>query len=259
MIKFFKKIFDLIFILMIIILGTYFVLRYTNQVMIYRVKTGSMEDNIHVGDYILIIRKDEYNVGDVVTFEKDDGFITHRIIKKDGNTIITKGDANNVEDGIIDRKKIVGKVIISGGIINIIIVYKYALVGFLLSLYLFSCFFDNANKKENVATDEQSIAINDDEILLTDESEEQKEVLDDESDEVRKEDDSCFGDDANGVEEDIEQKEEVNNKEVSNEVENNKKLLEEDKIEETDGISDKNEEMIPKKRKKNINKKIKKK
>ncbi len=149
MIKFLKKVFDLIFILIIIILCAYFVLRYTNQLMIYRVKTGSMENNIHVDDYILIVKQDDYEIGDVVTFEKGAGFITHRIIKKDGDSIITKGDANNVEDDIIDKNSIVGKVIISGGIINIIINYKYALIGFLLSLYLFSCYLSDDDKHDD--------------------------------------------------------------------------------------------------------------
>ncbi len=151
MIRVLKKIFDIIFVLIIITLCVYFILRCTNQAMIYHVKTGSMEDNIHAGDYILIIRKDEYKVGDIITFTKNDGFITHRIIKKEEDSIITKGDANNVEDGIIDKKTIVGKVIIAGGIINIIIMYKYALIGFLLSLYLLSCYFDkkDENKKVN--------------------------------------------------------------------------------------------------------------
>ena len=148
MIRLLKKAFDVIFVLIIIILSAYFILRYTNQVMIYRVETGSMEDNIHVGDYILIIRKNEYKVGDIITFKKNDGFITHRIIKRAGDAIITKGDANNAEDGTIDKNTIVGKVIIVGGIINFIINYKYGLVGILLSLYLFSCYFGGKDKNE---------------------------------------------------------------------------------------------------------------
>ena len=163
MIKVIKKIFDIIFILIIIILCVYFILRCTNQVMIYRVKTGSMEDNIHAGDYILIIRKDDYKVGDIITFAKNDGFITHRNIKKEEDSIITKGDANNVEDGIIDKKTIIGKVILSGGIINIIIMYKYALIGFLLSLYLLSCYFDKNDenaKSEQILKESKNKIVN---------------------------------------------------------------------------------------------------
>ena len=171
MAKFFKRVFDVIFILIIIALSAYFILRYTNQIMIYRVKTGSMEDNIHAGDYILIIRKDEYNVGDVVTFQRPDGFITHRIIKKDGSKIITKGDANNVEDDTIDESSIVGKAIISGGIVNIIINYKYALIAFLLALYLFSCCLGKETK-DNETTDEVDEVVDDEQESLPEENQE---------------------------------------------------------------------------------------
>ena len=120
--------------------------------MIYRVKTGSMENDIHAGDYILIVKQNDYKIGDVVTFEKADGFITHRIVKKDGDMITTKGDANNVEDEEINKNTIVGKVVMSGGIINIVINYKYALIGFLLSIYLFTCYFSDDKKIDSSET-----------------------------------------------------------------------------------------------------------
>jgi hypothetical protein len=63
--------------------------------------------------------------------------------------ITTKGDANNVEDEEINKNLIVGKVIMSGGIINIIINYKYALIGFILSIYLFSCYFLDDKKTDS--------------------------------------------------------------------------------------------------------------
>ena len=162
MIKVIDKIANLILILVIIALGSYVVLSHLNQLLIYNVKTGSMEDNIHVGDYILIVKKDDYQVGDVVTFRKSGGFITHRIINKKGDIITTKGDANNIEDDNIEKKNIIGKVIISGGILNFIIKYKYALVSLLLSLYLFSWYFNK--KDEMIGEDEEISEIEIDEI-----------------------------------------------------------------------------------------------
>jgi len=141
-----KRVIDLLFIIVIIVLALYYILRYTNQICIYKVKTGSMEDNIHIGDYVLIIQKEEYKVGDIVTFEKEDGFITHRIIRIKGDNITTKGDANNIEDDTINKSSIEGKVIMSGGIINIVITYKYAIVAAFLSMYLFSCYFGKKEK-----------------------------------------------------------------------------------------------------------------
>ena len=149
MIKILKTMLNIFYVIIIILLIGYFALRVTDKVEIYVVKTGSMEEKIHIGDYILIFRKNSYNVGDVVTYTSNDGFITHRIVKKDGSKITTKGDANNAEDNEIVESNIVGKVIMSGGILNIIINYKYIIICLLLSLYLFSCYFGKDDKKKS--------------------------------------------------------------------------------------------------------------
>ena len=47
----------------------------------YRVETGSMEDGIRVGDYILITKQDTYEVGDVVTFVDSDDTIAPYMIE----------------------------------------------------------------------------------------------------------------------------------------------------------------------------------
>ena len=163
MAKVFNWFVNFVFIVIIVVLLGYFALRITNKIEIYNVKTGSMEDKIHAGDYILIYRKSNYNIGDVITFRKEEGFITHRIIKKNGSTIITKGDANNTEDDEIDDSVIEGKVVLSGGVLNVIINYKYAIVGILLSLYLFSCYFGDgkddrkSNEDNNELEDKEEI------------------------------------------------------------------------------------------------------
>ena len=146
--KIFKIAFDIIFIFLIIILCLYFILRILGIVKIYEVKTGSMEDEIHVGDYILIIKKNNYKVGDIVTYTKEDYYVTHRIVEKNGNKVITKGDANNVVDEEINVSDIVGKVIYHGGILNFFIEFKYIIAGGLLCLYLLSIFFEKKNNKQ---------------------------------------------------------------------------------------------------------------
>ncbi len=146
--KVFKIIFDTIVIFLIILLAVYFLLRLFGIANIYKVKTGSMEDGIHTGDYILIVKKKTYKVGDIVTFKKGEYFVTHRIVKKNGNIIVTKGDANNIEDEEININSIVGEVVYAGGIINYLINYKFFIAGFLLILYLISWFF-NKKKQDN--------------------------------------------------------------------------------------------------------------
>ena len=161
MIKIYKLFVNIIFITIIALLVVYLVFRVTDKVEIYRVKTGSMEEKIHVGDYIMIYRKDNYNVGEIVTYVSNDGFITHRIIRKEGNKVITKGDANNTEDREIIASTIVGEAILIGGILNFVINYKYVIVCVLISLYLFSCYFgdvrDQKEKEENIENKNTSL------------------------------------------------------------------------------------------------------
>ena len=148
MIKIIKRIIDIVFIIIIAILSLYFVLRLTNRVVIYKVQTGSMENGIHVNDYIFVLKKNSYSKNDVITYKYENTYITHRIVKIDGNKIITKGDANNVEDDEISIDKVVGKVIYNGGILNFIIDYKYVLIASMLVVYIATILLDKASKME---------------------------------------------------------------------------------------------------------------
>lgn len=156
MVRGIKKIFDVIFILIIILLVGYFVLRNMGYLEIYEVETGSMEQGIHAGDYVLIVEKNKYVVGDIVTYRKDNYFITHRIIKSiSGNKVITKGDANNTEDEEIDISTIEGKVIYNGGLLNFVIDYKFAIISLFLGLYLLSCYYGKEEKKDNIKENDE--------------------------------------------------------------------------------------------------------
>lgn len=171
------RIFDIIFIAIIVILLGYFALRVMNKVEIYNVKTGSMEAKIHVGDYILILKKSRYDIGDVITFASNNSYVTHRIVRIDGDRVTTKGDANNTEDETISSSSIVGKVILSGGLLNIIINYKYALAGIVLSLYLFSCYFESRKKEKSSLAESENKEI----------KSQQPDVTEEDSDEIQEE------------------------------------------------------------------------
>ena len=156
-----KRIMDIIFIILIVILIGYFALRNSGTIEIYEVETGSMEDGIHPGDYVLIYKKKNYKVGDIVTYKKDNYYITHRIIKEDSKGVITKGDANNTEDEKIKKDSIVGKVIIIGGMLNFVIDYKFGIVSFLLGIYLITLYIKKERKrkaeKKAISTPKESI------------------------------------------------------------------------------------------------------
>jgi signal peptidase len=144
--KVIKTISNIVLVILIILLVSYIALRITNKIRIYKVETGSMEDKIHAGDYILLYRRNNYHVGDVVTYHVDTYFVTHRIIKIEDNKITTKGDANNLVDEEISIDQIEGKVIYCGGILNIIINYKFVIVSILVGLYLISWYIEREKK-----------------------------------------------------------------------------------------------------------------
>ena len=74
-------------------------------------ETGSMSPTIEVGDIIIIKIGDEIKENDIITYKQDDVLITHRIEQIDGDTIITKGDYNNIQDEPIERSQVIGKVV----------------------------------------------------------------------------------------------------------------------------------------------------
>ena len=73
------------------------------------VTSGSMSPVFEAGDLIFIMRMDplKAKIGDIVTFQTENGLLTHRIvdIKADGE-IITKGDANNEIDSWLNNWKL---------------------------------------------------------------------------------------------------------------------------------------------------------
>lgn len=77
----------------------------------FQVATGSMTGTIEVGDAVVVKITDEYQLGDIVTYQSGDDFITHRIIEETDDYIIAKGDANNTNDNPIDKSLVLGKVV----------------------------------------------------------------------------------------------------------------------------------------------------
>lgn len=90
------------------------------------VVSGSMEPNIHIGDMIIIdTEAREFNANDIVTFYDENGsFVTHRIISRTGDMVITQGDNNDSPDPEFHTSKIVGKY-----------VFKIHGLGFLLKAF----------------------------------------------------------------------------------------------------------------------------
>lgn len=84
------------------------------------VLSGSMEPIFYKGDLVLMQTYDKSPVvGDIVMFGKTDlsAPVTHRVISvRENGRLVTKGDANKVEDlQDIDQKTIIGKVLLIKG------------------------------------------------------------------------------------------------------------------------------------------------
>lgn len=87
---------------------------------ILKVESGSMEPSISVGDILIIKECREYDVNDIVTYNVDNNYlVTHRIIRKENEQLVTKGDNNNTEDSKKIRKEnIEGKVILNSKLLK---------------------------------------------------------------------------------------------------------------------------------------------
>ena len=78
---------------------------------LFEVATGSMSPTIEVGDVVITKLTKEVKENDIIVYIDGNNIITHRLIEKNGNKIITRGDANNSEDKPIEEKMIIGEVI----------------------------------------------------------------------------------------------------------------------------------------------------
>lgn len=86
------------------------------QYGLFIIQSGSMEPTIRTGSVAVDKKADDYKEKDIITFERAEKIITHRITKiveQNGENLYqTKGDANNGEDLVLVRKSdVLGKVL----------------------------------------------------------------------------------------------------------------------------------------------------
>ena len=88
------------------------------------VLSGSMESRLSVDDLVIIKATDNYKVNDIVLFQDGNSLVIHRIIEIDGDTVTTKGDANNTADEPINKSQIKGVLVYDiaglGAVVNIL-------------------------------------------------------------------------------------------------------------------------------------------
>lgn len=111
----------LLFIVSIlIIIGIYYIVQikvlkkdYSNLFgyTFFEVATGSMSNTIEIGDIVIVKITKKVNKDEIIVYKDGDNFITHRLIEKDGDKLVAKGDANNSEDKPIKEEQILGLVV----------------------------------------------------------------------------------------------------------------------------------------------------
>lgn len=88
----------------------------------FEVSSNSMYPTLKKGDLIIIkLKNDNYIVGDIITYKDNDMYTTHRLVEINSKGYVTKGDSNNTSDPIINKEKIIGKVIVKMNFVGFLI------------------------------------------------------------------------------------------------------------------------------------------
>ena len=77
------------------------------------ITSSSMWPALKQGDLVLIknVKQNQLKIGDIIVYKNEQGFTIHRIVRLNKENLITKGDANNVEDKPVDYKEVIGRVV----------------------------------------------------------------------------------------------------------------------------------------------------
>lgn len=122
---------------------------------VFNVVTGSMSGTIEINDYVVVKNTKDVQIKDIITFMSEGELITHRLVMKNGNNYITRGDANTADDYSIEQKDIVGKVVLvlpKAGIWKNVISEPKVLTAIFVTLLLFTLVFSTEERKFKTTT-----------------------------------------------------------------------------------------------------------
>ena len=133
---------------------------------VFEVVSGSMSPTIEKWDLILVKVGADYKEGDVITYTSDGSIITHRVIEKNGDVLIAKGDANNTVDSPVNTNKVIGKVVKTyrhlGAWIKVMTTPKVmvlSLISLVLVLYTISTFKQDKEIEKKKTKKEKKMVI----------------------------------------------------------------------------------------------------
>ena len=137
------------------------------------VLSGSMEPTLSVDDLVIVRAQDSYAVGDVVVYQSGHALVIHRIVQITDETVITRGDANNIEDAPIAPAEIKGRMVAviprAGNVVH----FLQSPLGIILILAL-AVFLLNRSWSKEKAADDKDLDVLKEEIRRLKELEEQK-------------------------------------------------------------------------------------
>lgn len=107
------------------------------------VSSGSMFPEIDAGEIIIIKEKDTYEIGDIITSCIDNKYlVTHRIVDIEKDKYVMKGDNNNcVDERLIEKEEIEGKVIFHSKLLGKIYYYRYYIFIVFILILIFLIIF----------------------------------------------------------------------------------------------------------------------
>lgn len=111
-------------------------------IKIYIVSTGSMRPTLKPGDLIVVkkVSEKDIHVDDILTYKSSDLTITHRVVSLKDTGVVTKGDENNTDDGIIPYTSIIGKKILIIPKLGYIFEFITPKLLYIISSILFLCY-----------------------------------------------------------------------------------------------------------------------
>ncbi len=119
----------------------------------FQILTGSMEDYIKIDDVVIVRITDKIKENDVISYKNGSSVITHRVIEVHEDGYITKGDNNNTDDGLIEKNKVIGKVVYIGkgfGKIKRFILEPIVIIPFLVTVVLFYWYIKIIKKERSI-------------------------------------------------------------------------------------------------------------
>ena len=111
---------------------------------IFEVASWSMVPTINVGDIVVVKLTKDIKKDDIITYKENNYFITHRVIKIDGDKIVAKGDYNDSIDKDVNLCDVLGKVIkvVPGvGIWKNVLKNPKVMVSLMVTFILFALYF----------------------------------------------------------------------------------------------------------------------